>query len=94
MTPNIYKGDVVIVDQKTDLNRLKIGDIIAHNYDGRVIVHRLVDKERVGNEWYFYTKGDANNCKDAYIIYEDMVVGVVEYKISYLGLPTVWINEL
>lgn len=94
MTPNIYKGDVVIIDQKYDLDHLKIGDIIAYKYEERVVVHRLVDRERVGDEWYFYTKGDANNCKDSYIVYQDTIIGVVEYKLSYLGLPTVWINEL
>ena len=29
-----------------------------------------------------------------YIIYENMIVGVVRFKIPYVGLPTVWLNRL
>ena len=94
MIPNIYKGDIVVIDKKIKLADLKEGQVIAYNHDKRIIVHRLVNIEKVGDTFYFYTKGDANNAKDNYIIYEDMIIGVVISKIPYVGLPTVWLNEL
>ena len=94
MTPNILKGDVVLIDKKIEPKKLKVGQVIAYKYDSRIIVHRLVDIAKVGSEYYFYTKGDANNGVDKYAIYEDMIVGVVNIKIPYIGNPTVWLNEL
>ena len=94
MIPKIYKGDVVIVDKKYNHNKLKEGQIIAYKFENRIIVHRLVDIQKVGDINYFYTKGDANNAKDNYIVYDEMILGVVNHKIPYIGLPTVWLNEL
>lgn len=94
MIPNIEKGDIVILNQKYKNSDLKVGRIIAYRYKSKIIVHRLVDIEQIGNSHYYYTKGDANNAKDNYIIYPEMIIGVVEYKVPYLGLPSVWLNEL
>ena len=94
MTPNILKGDVVLIDKKIDPKKLKIGQVIAYKYESRIIVHRLVDITKVGEEYYFYTKGDANNGVDNFIIYENMIIGAVNIKIPYIGNPTVWLNEL
>lgn len=94
MTPNINVGDVVIVDQKIDYKKLEVGEVIAYKYDKVVIVHRLCDMAVVGDDYYFYTQGDANENMDNYIIYPDMIIGTVNKKIPYIGLPTVWLNQL
>lgn len=94
MIPNIYKGDAVILNQKYDINKLEVGDIIAYEYEKKIIVHRLNKIDKFNNERYFYTKGDANNAIDNYIIYESMIKGKVEFKIPYIGYPTVWLSEL
>jgi len=94
MTPNIYKGDVVIIDKKLNYDDLKVGQVIAYKYNSVIIVHRLVQIENVNDEFYYYTQGDANNTIDNYIIYEDMIIGVVKFRIPYVGFPTIWLNEL
>ena len=94
MLPNIKVGDVVIVDQQKDYKELKKGESIAYKYGKVVIVHRLCDIIVVKDDYYFYTKGDANEDKDNYIIYPDMIIGKVNTKIPYIGLPTVWLKEL
>ena len=94
MTPQINVGDVVIVDQNTQYQTLKEGEVIAYKYDNVIVVHRLVEVIVVGEDYYFYTKGDANNAKDNYIIYPNMIVGKTKIKIPFVGLPTVWINDL
>lgn len=94
MTPNILVGDVVIVDQHKDYKNLEKGEVIAYKYGNIVVVHRLCDIVVIGEDYYFYTKGDANENKDNYIIYPDMVMGDVKVKIPYIGLPTVWLNNL
>ena len=94
MTPEIKKGDVVIIEKIDNTKNLQLGQIIAYEYDDILIVHRLVNKLEVNGEDYFYTKGDANEIEDGYPITEDMIVGVVNFKVPYIGLPTVILNEL
>lgn len=94
MYPNIKVGDVVIVDQHKDYKDLKVGEVIAYKYGKVVIVHRLCDIVVIKGDYYFYTKGDNNENKDNYIIYPDTIMGNVKVKIPYIGLPTVWLNQL
>ena len=91
MEPKISKGDVVIVDKK--YSGINVGDVLAYKYDGKVIVHRIYRIVNNDNEYYIYTKGDANNDYDKYKITNDMFVGVVKFKIPIIGYPTVLLNE-
>lgn len=91
MSPCFYKGDVVIINQK--YQNLNQGDIIAFKYEGTVIVHRIHQMIKTKNEYFIYTKGDANHNPDNYKITKDMILGVVNCKIPYIGKPTVLLNE-
>jgi len=94
MNPNIYKGDVVIVKKVNDnYDKLKKDDIIAYEYGDVIVVHRIEKIIEKDDKYYFYTKGDANKNIDNYAVHEDMIVGIVNYKIPYLGLPTIWLNN-
>lgn len=94
MTPNISKGDVVIIEKIKNKKDIKVGTVIAYKYDDIIIVHRLVKKINVDDGIYYYTKGDANDHFDNYKITEDMIIGVVNIDVPYIGYPTVWIKEL
>ncbi len=95
MESTINKGDIVII-KKIDgnYNKMKLGQIIAYRKDGVIIVHRLVDIIKYKDKYYFYTKGDANKDMDKFIIEEDMIIGIVNHKVPYIGMPTVWLNNL
>lgn len=91
MNPNINVGDIVIVDQKyTDINE---DDVIAYKKDNLIIVHRIVKKVKYRDSYLYYTKGDANSKMDDFVIEADMIVGKVNYRIPYIGYPTVWFNK-
>lgn len=96
MSPKIEKGDIVIIEKLTDndFDDLKVGDIIAFKHRGVVVVHRLIDIKKLKNERYFYTKGDANDSADNYSISKEEIVGKVDFRIPFAGLPTVWLNEM
>ncbi len=93
MEPKIKKGDVVIVDQKYSYKELEEGEIIAFRKDDVILVHRIAKKMKLDNSYIYYTKGDANSHMDTFIIYPDMVIGKIRYKLSYIGYPTVWFSE-
>ena len=95
MHPKINKGDVAIIEKiDGDYTKLKKGKVIAFQYGGVIVVHRLVNIIEDQGTYYFYTKGDANANPDNYMVKEDMIIGIVNHKIPYIGIPTVWLNEL
>lgn len=94
MKPNINKGDVVIIEKTSNYESIKVGNVLAYKYDDKIIVHRIINIIEEKGKYYFYTKGDNNNSEDNFVIYEDMIVGVVNIKLPFIGYPTVWFNEL
>lgn len=94
MNPKIKKGDIVIVEKiKDNYSKIKQKDIIAYEYNGTIIVHRVEKILDLNGVYYFYTKGDANSSLDNYAIEQSMIIGLVRMNISYIGWPTVWLNE-
>ena len=95
MEPKIKKGDVVIIEKiDKKYNKLKKGDILAFKYKNVIIVHRIIKIIKQQDEYYFYTKGDANSKEDNFMVEKQMIIGKVNHKIPYIGIPTVWLNEL
>ena len=92
MTPNIRKGDIVIVDKKATHN-INEGDVIAYRHEKIIVVHRVVNKMEYLQSYIYYTKGDANSNVDNLVVEEDVIIGKVKFKIPYIGYPTVWFNE-
>ena len=54
------------------------------------VTHRVEDI--VDNK--YVTKGDANKDIDVGFILENDILGIVEFKISYIGYPTLWIRDV
>ena len=95
MVPNINKGDVVVIERKIkNYDDIKIGQIMAVKHENIIVVHRLVKKIKSSDEMYYYTKGDANNDIDNFKITKKDIYGIVNTKIPYIGLPTVWLRDL
>lgn len=95
MTPNINKGDMVIIEKlnEDEKNNLKVGDIIAFNMDDKVVVHRIIKKYNTSKGTFYNTKGDNNNSPDGYLLDIDNIVGLEKFKIRYIGYPTVTIYD-
>ena len=91
MSPKIKKGDIVVIDKSYD--EPKVGQVIAFKHKNVIVVHRLIKKIEK-DQIYYYTKGDANDLPDNYVVNEKDIIGIVNVKLPYLGLPTVWLNDL
>ncbi len=96
MTPKIRKGDIVVLRKYkiNELNRINKGDILVYKHDNKIIVHRVVKIYNEEENFSFRTKGDNNKVKDSWIVEGKEIVGIVKFKISFLGYPTVKLNEL
>lgn len=96
MQPNLNIGDVVIVDKNKGENpeKLQKGEVVAYKKDNIVICHRIVNIIETGEGRYFETKGDNNLSSDQILVSEDKIVGSVNFKINYIGYPTVILSEI
>lgn len=95
MYPTFERGSVAIIRKIEDnYNDLEVGDIIAYHYENRIIAHRIAKITKVDDTRYFYTKGDANESIDNYMVRQEMIMGTIDIYIPFIGYPTVWINEL
>ena len=94
MSPTFTKGSVVVVKKIKNKEEIKIGDIAAYEYAGKIIVHRVIRITEIKGEKFYYTKGDSNQEEDNYKVEADKIIGVVDLALPLIGYPTVWLNEL
>lgn len=97
MVPTINIGDAIIVDKSVQkhLDRLKEGDVLVFKIKETIYTHRIIEKKENNGKYAFITKGDREgNAVDSWVVTNDDVVGVVKFKISYIGWPTVWLSRL
>ncbi len=93
MTGELNKGDAAIY-QRLDEQPIEEGQVIVFDKGGSLIIHRVVDIQTINGTTRYYTKGDANEDLDAGFIHRSDIVGFVNYKIPYLGYPTIWMRSL
>ena len=94
MEPSISTGDSVLIEKIDKYDKLKIGDILVYRYDKKVIVHRITEINNEEGNYTFKTKGDNNKQEDIWVIDESKVIGIVKFKIPYVGVPVVKFNQL
>lgn len=97
MSPTIEIGDLVIIDKtyQDNLDRLKVGDVLVFKVKEKIYTHRIISIEKENDKYSIFTKGDRKeNAKDNWIVTNDDVIGIVKFKIKYLGYPSVWLNRM
>ena len=96
MSPAIEKGDVIVLKsmKNEEARKIKKGDVLVYNHDNKIIVHRVIKKSNNGETISFKTKGDYNNAKDSWTVEQEDVIGIVKFRIRWIGMPTVALNEL
>ena len=84
MEPHFSVGDLIYV-KEVDPGEIKVGDVITFVMNEELVVatHRVesVDAENQ----HFYTKGDANDTRDAAPVHFKNVLGVAKFSIPLLG---------
>ena len=93
MSDEINKGDVVIYERYDD-QVIAEGDVIVFEHYDTLVIHRVVEIQRVNNQNRYYTKGDANEDRDAGYVTDADIVGVTDFKIAFVGYPSLWMHQL
>jgi hypothetical protein len=64
MDPIFDKGNNAIQIIPNNPDQIAVGDIISYRTNGKVIIHRVIEKGIDGEGWYFIAKGDNNPVAD------------------------------
>lgn len=101
MEPTLKVGDLVVI-KGVEPRYISNGSIIVfyvsnhYGEDAYRIVHRVITILEVNGQYYFETKGDNNPVSDFYrwqYIPESHVIGVVIYRLPYLGYLPLLIRQ-
>lgn len=93
MTGELNKGDVAICERYED-QFIPEGQVIVFEKNNSVVVHRVVEIKIINRITQYYTQGDANEDLDTGFITDAEILGLVNYKVPYLGYPTLWLRSL
>lgn len=93
MTGELNVGDAIVYEQY-DGEQIEKGDIVVFNEGRSKIIHRVIEIQNIDGELRYITKGDANDEPDYGYITESDIVGLVNFKIAYIGYPSLWIRNL
>lgn len=97
MEPTINVGDVIIVDKsyQKHLDKLNEGDVLVFKVGKNIYTHRIMKIEEDDGEYSINTKGDRKEqLEDSWVVTNKDVIGVVKYKMKYVGYPTVWLSRV
>ncbi len=97
MEPIIYRGDAIVFEKlstEEEKNALVEGTVIVFKHNGVYITHRITEIEKVNGTRVYQTKGDNNDVEDAFKVENSDIVGITRATIKYIGLPTLWIQDL
>ena len=93
MTGEINKGDAAIYERYDDQTIIE-GQVVAYREGKSVIIHRVEDIQIINGSARYYTKGDANDNRDAGYRTDGDIIGLVNFKIPFIGYPTIWLRSL
>ena len=93
MTGELNVGDAAIFE-RYDEQIIVEGQVIVFDQKDSKIVHRVVDIEKINGETRYYTKGDANDDVDPWVVLDGDIVGLVHMKVPFVGYPTIWLRSL
>lgn len=94
MTGEINKGDAVVYETYEHYGEIKEGDVILFEDNNRRVVHRVVKIVTVNGQRQYITQGDANEDVDTGYRTDAHIVGVVHFKILYIGYPSIWLHDI
>lgn len=80
----VYKVGDVVISKEVDPSTIKKDDDVVYlgeknDFKDKIVTHRVIKIEKKDNEYYFTTKGIANDYSDP-VISSDQIYGKVVYK--------------
>ena len=98
MEPTVMKGNYILVDRTVGADQIvagpyPIGDIICYHmlYEGKLAIHRAIEKRVENGSVFFVTKGDNNAAPDQPLPSGNLVGKVVDTNVPLVAMVvTFW----
>jgi hypothetical protein len=97
------KGDIMIL-KGADIENIEVGEIIVYNAKRPApIIHRVVTKNRINNDYVLETKGDNYLTNPTQIrtpsldetnVRDEQIIGKALIRVPFLGYIKIWFVEL
>lgn len=97
MEPTINIGDAIVVDKSVQnhLDHLNVGDVLVFKIQNTIYTHRIIEMKETNGNYAITTKGDREGqAVDTWVVTNKDVVGVVKFRIPFVGWPTVWLSRI
>ena len=80
--------DTIVIEKVRYASDVDVYDVIAFSNDeGKIVIHRVIDKQFINGMIRFETRGDSNNASDKYMPCMDDIHGkYVDVKIPVVGM--------
>jgi len=96
MLPEYEVGDMII-SVETEPSKINIGDNVVYeglvdDFNGKIVTHKVIDKQKSGDKYKFITKGLNNDIEDPEIS-EEQILGKIVYKTVILSIVSKLINN-
>jgi len=93
MSPFLNVGDVAVINVRTDLSDVRVGDVIAFYFGRNIVIHRVIQVLNTSPIAYV-TKGDANESPDPYRVSQNALLGRYVFKIPLLGYAWIYLMQV
>lgn len=95
MSGDINVGDAVVYEDYGYCDGVKENDIIVFTKDNKTkVVHRVITVNTVDGKNQYITKGDANEDPDPGFVTDSQIIGVIHFKVTYIGYPSLWLRQI
>ncbi len=94
MTGQINRGDAVVYEQYEHCEEIEENDVIIFEENNRRVVHRVVAINNVNGQRQYITKGDANEGVDSGYRTDGDIIGIIRFKVLYIGYPSLWLRQI
>jgi signal peptidase len=94
MAREFKRGDIIYVERACP-SEINVGDVMQYTHNGIAIVHRVMEiryDTTLGR--FFVLQGDENPLPDPWPVFDNQVVGVVNWRTPLIGWPTVIFSEM
>lgn len=90
MEETLKVGDIIFIKDKSEIKK---GDIISYREKEAVITHRVIDIIQQKGEFFYKTKGDANETIDKELVSVDEIEGIYCFKIAKIGIIIMFLQS-
>lgn len=93
MKPSVRPADLVLL-HSTGPGDVEVGDVIAYEVDGELLVRRVVEVGREGISFRYVVQGDNRADPEPDAVLDDQILGEVDTRLPYLGLALIVLGSL